>query len=241
MTADPAGLAAPSPCATVAVAFCPSPPLLVPAVEGRAAAETVALRRACAEAVAAMLAACPEVVVVVGDGGPPGVRFGPGDAGDLRGFGVDVELPFDGRVRSGGRRVPLEHTVGAWLLHEARYPGMRVGVSPADVAQLLRDLPCPVGILAMGDGSARRSVKAPGYLDASAGAFDAGVSSALATGDVDSLAVLDPEEGRRLLAAGVPTWRAVGTALAGRGVTARLHYDDAPFGVGYLVADWFAR
>jgi hypothetical protein len=240
VTADSAGPAAAPPCGTVAVAFCPSPPLLLPAVEGRAVAETVALRRACAEAVAAMLAARPEVVVVVGDGGPPGVRFGPGDGGELRGFGVDVVLPFDGPVQPGGRRLPLAHTVGAWLLHRAGFPGMRIGVSPADVHQLLRDLPGPVGVLAMGDGSARRSVKAPGYLDASAGAFDTAVASALTTGDADALAALDPEEGRRLLAAGVPTWRALGTALAGRDVTARLHYDDAPFGVGYLVADWVA-
>ena len=187
-----------------------------------------------------MLAVRPEVVVVVGDGGPPGVRFGPGDGGDLRGFGVDVTVPFDGRVRPGGRRLPLAHTVGAWLLQEAGFPGTRVGVPPADVHQLLSDLPGPVGVLAIGDGSARRSVKAPGYLDDSAAGFDAAVASALSTGDVDALAALDPEEGRRLLAAGVPTWRAVGTTLAGRDVTARLHYDDAPFGVGYLVADWVA-
>ena len=240
MTVDSAGPAARPPRATVAVAFCPSPPLLLPVVEGRAAAETIALRRACGEAVAAMLAVRPEVVVVVGDGGPPGVRFGPGDGGDLRGFGVAVVVPFDGHLRPGGQRMPLAHTVGAWLLHEAGFAGTRVGVPPADVHQLLSDLPGPVGVLAIGDGSARRSVKAPGYLDDSAGGFDAGVASALTAGDADALAALDPEEGRRLLAAGVPTWRAVGTALAGRDVTARLHYDDAPFGVGYLVADWVA-
>jgi hypothetical protein len=53
-----------------------------------------------------------------------------------------------------------------------------------------------------------------------------------------ALAELDPAEGERLLAAGVPTWRAVGHALAGQAVTARLHHDSAPYGVGYLVADW---
>jgi hypothetical protein len=238
VTVDPAGLPARPPCATVAVAFCPSPPLLLPAVEGRAAAETVALRRACAEAVAAMLAVRPEVVVVVGDGAPAGVRFGAGDRGDLRGFGVDVELPFDGHARPGGRRLPLAHTVGAWLLHEAGFSGARVGVGPDDVDQLLRDLPGPLGVLAVGDGSARRSVKAPGYLDDAAGPFDAAVAHAVAAGDPGALAALDPLAGERLLAAGVTTWRAVGTALAGRDITARLHYDDAPFGVGYLVADW---
>jgi hypothetical protein len=38
----------------------------------------------------------------------------------------------------------------------------------------------------------------------------------------------------------VPTWRAVGAALAGRDVRARLHLHDAPFGVGYLAAAWTA-
>ena len=240
MTADRAGLPPGRLCPAVAIAFCPSPPLLVPAVEGRAGTETTALRRACAEAVGAMLGVRPEVVVVVGDGVPPGIRFGRGDAGDLRGFGVDADLPFEGRVRPGGRRTPLAHTLGAWLLDEARFPGTRVGVGPADVPQLLRDLPGPVGVLAVGDGSARRSVKAPGYLDDSAGRFDAAVARALTAGDPDALAALDPVTGSRLLAGGVPTWRAVGAALAGRAVTARLHYDEAPFGVGYLVADWVA-
>ncbi len=240
MTVDPAGPPTRPHCGTVAVAFCPSAPLLLPAVEGKAAPETVALRLACAEAVAAMLAVGPEVVVVVGDGGPAGVRFGPGDRGDLRGFGVDIEVPFDRRVRPGGRRLPLAHTVGAWLLDEAGFPGTRVGVGPADAPALLRELPGPVGVLAIGDGSARRSVKAPGYLDEAAGPFDARVAEVLATGDAGALAALDPAEGEQLLAAGVPTWRAVGEALAGREVVARLHYDDAPFGVGYLVADWVA-
>ena len=241
MTAVPAGASARPDPAAAAVAFCPSPPLLLPAVEGRAAAETVELRRACTDAVAAMLAVRPDVVVVVGDGGPPGVRFGAGDAGDLRGFGVDVQLPFDGYALPGGRRLPLAHTVATWLLREAGFAGTTVGVGPVDLHQLIRDLPGPVGVLAMGDGSARRSVKAPGYLDESAGPFDAAVARALAGGDPGALAALDAVAGERLLAAGVPTWRAVGRALAGREVSARLHYDDAPFGVGYLVADWLVR
>jgi hypothetical protein len=224
--------------AALAVAFCPSPPLLLPAVEGRAAVETTALRRACAEAVAGMLAVRPDVVVLVGAGVGPGVRFGRGDAGDLRGFGVDVDIPFDGRIRSGGRRLPLAHTVGAWLLDDAGFAGTRVGVGPDDLGRLISDLPSPVGVLALGDGSARRTVKAPGYLDEAAAPFDAAVAGALATGDAAALAGLDVAQGERLLAAGTATWRAVGAALAGRRITARLHLDEAPFGVGYLAADW---
>jgi hypothetical protein len=226
--------------AGVAVAFCPSPPLLLPDVEGRVAPETAELRRACAEAVDRMLSHRPEVVVVVGDGAAPGVRFGVGDRGSLRGFGVDREIAFDGRVRPEGQALPLAHTVGAWLLSEAGFPGTRLGVGPDDLDQLVRDLPTPLGVLAMGDGSARRTVKAPGYFDAAAEPFDSAVAAALATGDAEALAALDVAEGDRLLAAGAATWQAVGTALRGRDVVASLHLDVAPFGVGYLVADWAA-
>ena len=223
-----------------AVAFCPAPPLLLPAVEVRPDAATTALRLACAAAVAEMLAARPEVVVVVADGAAPGERFGAGDVGDLRGFGVDVTIPFEGPVRPDGRRVPTAHALGAWLLDQAGFAATRIGAGPGDLSQLARDLPAPLGVLAMGDGSARRSVKAPGYLDEAAAPFDAGVARALGTGDAAALAALDPQEGTRQLAAGVPVWRAVGAAFAGRTVTGRLHHDAAPFGVGYLAATWLA-
>jgi hypothetical protein len=111
-------------------------------------------------------------------------------------------------------------------------------VGPHDLAGALSGLPGGAGVLAMGDGSARRGEKAPGHLDPAAGPFDAAVAAALAAGDTAALAGLDPAAGARLLAAGVPVWRAVGAALAGRPVTAHLSYDDAPFGVGYLVAEW---
>jgi hypothetical protein len=101
-------------------------------------------------------------------------------------------------------------------------------------------MPGPLGILAIGDGSARRTLKAPGYLDETAAPFDAVVAGALATGDAGALAALDLAEGERLLAAGAPTWQAIGAALAGRDITAALHLDTAPFGVGYLVASWVA-
>ncbi|WP_116453022.1 hypothetical protein [Blastococcus litoris] len=240
MSAVPEGPPLPGARASAAVAFCPAPPLLHPDVEVRPDDATAALRAACAAAVGDLLAVAPDVVVVVGPGAEPGMRLGRGDAGSFRGFGVDVEVPFDGRARPGGRRVPVPHTLGAWLLDQAGFAGARVGVAPEDLVQLVRDLPAPVGILAMGDGSARRSVKAPGYLDEAAEPFDAAVARALRTGDAGALRDLDPAEGERLAAAGVPVWRAVGAALAGRSLAARLHSDCAPFGVGYLVASWVA-
>jgi hypothetical protein len=176
-------------------------------------------------------------VVVVG-AGQPGLRYGPGDGGSLRGFGVDLDVPFAGPTGPDGRRTPLPHTVGAWLLAEAGWTGPRIGVSPDDLADVVDERTGPVALLAMGDGSARRTLKAPGHLDAAAEPFDAAVAVALRDGDPSTLAELDAAEGDRLLAAGVPTWRAVGRLVGDRAVAASLHYDDAPFGVGYLVADW---
>jgi hypothetical protein len=224
----------------VTVAFSPQPPLLLPAVAGAVSPPLAVLRAAVSAAVETVLADRPEVVVVVG-AGAHGVRFGQGDAGDLHGFGVDLELPFAGEARPGGRRVPLPHLLGAWLLDRAGHTGVRLGVGPDDLGAALADVPGPVGLLVMGDGSARRSEKAPGHLDPAAGAFDAAVARALAAGDAAALAALDPAEGERLLAAGVPVWRAVGAALADREVEAELLHDEAPFGVGYLVATWRLR
>ena len=224
----------------VTVAFCPQPPLLLPVVAGRPSYALSVLRAAVSAAVQTVLDDEPEVVIVVGVGAG-GVRFGQGDAGDLRGFGVDLEVPFSGWVRPGGRRMPLPHVLGAALLDHAGHTGTRLGVGPDDLATALSDVPGPVGLLAMGDGSARRSEKAPGALDPAAGPFDAGVARALATGDTAALAALDADEGARLLAAGVPVWRAVGAALAGLVVEAQLHHDQAPFGVGYPVATWRTR
>jgi hypothetical protein len=213
---------------------------LLTAVAGAPSPALSVLRAAVTAAVRAVLDRRPEVVVVAGEGAD-GVRFGPGDTGDLRGFGVDLEVPFCGPVRAGGCRVPLPHLVGAWLLDRAGHTGPRLGVGPDDLGTVLAGASGPVGVLAMGDGSARRSEKAPGHLDPAAGPFDAAVAGALATGDTAALAALDLPEGQRLLAAGVPVWRAVGAALAGATLEAELLHDEAPFGVGYLVATWRTR
>ena len=95
------------------------------------------------------------------------------------------------------------------------------------------------GLLVMGDGSARRTEKAPGWLDERAAGFDAGVSAALASGDPEQLRRLDQDLGRR--AAGCrrsrPGERPPGCWRARRWDGA-VSYDDAPYGVGYFVATW---
>ncbi|MCK9898543.1 hypothetical protein MXD63_00405 [Frankia sp. Cpl3] len=122
-----------------------------------------------------------------------------------------------------------------------------------------------LALLVMGDASARRTIRAPGSLDPRAAAHDAAVAAALAAVDADALLALDPELARDLLAPGRASWqvlagavhRATAAAPAGEaarpadaapvdaapagpaaGWVSRVHYDDAPFGVGYLVVGW---
>ena len=49
-----------------------------------------------------------------------------------------------------------------------------------------------VTLLVMGDASARRSLKGPGYLDERAPSYDASVARALADADTEALLGLDP-------------------------------------------------
>ena len=112
-----------------------------------------------------MLAPGPSRGRGVGAGAAPGVRFGPGDVGDLRGFGVDLVVPFAG-PRPAGRPAtsPLAHAAGGLAARRGRVRGHPASASgPADLAaRWSATCPGPVGVLAMGDGSARRTVKAPG-------------------------------------------------------------------------------
>ena len=109
----------------VAAAVCPCPPLLVPEVASGAAAELEPLRLACAAAVAALAAARPDRLVVVGPvRGDERGWYGEGTTGSFAPFGVDVEVVL-GRRRPApeGRHLPASLAVGAWLLQ--RYDGGR--------------------------------------------------------------------------------------------------------------------
>ncbi|EIV96015.1 class III extradiol dioxygenase subunit B-like domain-containing protein [Frankia sp. QA3] len=241
----------------VAAAVCPHPPLLVPEV-GRG--EQVQARAAAVDAVRRLCAARPARIVVVGDA-PAETRYGPESTGSLAGFGVDLRVPL-GPPAAGptaaAPSLPLSLTVGAWLLASAGWSGARTalgvpaGHSPRQAAGLGERLVAQVGrgerlaLLVMGDGSARRTLKAPGGLDERAAAFDAAVAAALAGPDPAALLDLDPELAADLLAAGRASWQVLAGALlaATRDDTpseswsSELTYDDAPYGVGYLVAVW---
>jgi hypothetical protein len=142
--------------------------------------------------------------------------------------------------------LPLALGMGARILDQAGYTGPRTfhGIGEDEPAaaclamgrELASSAP-RVALLAVGDGSARRSAAAPGYLDERAAPFDEAVERAVRDGDLPAIAALDPHLATDLLAAGRPAWQTLAGALS---AAARLRtevlYSDAPLGVAYLVA-----
>jgi hypothetical protein len=88
----------------------------------------------------------------------------------------------------------------------------------------------------MADGSARRTLKAPGYLDERSAPFDASVERAVRDGDAGSLLAIDPGLARDLMATGRPGWQVLAGALVGQRPAVQVRYAGDPFGVFYLVA-----
>jgi hypothetical protein len=223
-----------------AAALCPCPPLLSGELTGQEEA-LPELHAACAIAVARLLAAGPDVIAVVG----PDERTGPWPPDgrlDVAAYGPAAARPAGAARRPA---LPLSLGIGALLLDEAGYAGPRAlravaqSESAAGCLALGREVAASaprVGLLAMGDGSARRSLSAPGYLDERAAPFDAVVERAVRDGDLAALVSLDPDLAAALLAAGRPAWQVLAGAMgAGRPET-KILYADAPLGVAYLVA-----
>lgn len=230
----------------VAGAVCPHPPLLVPEIAAGAAGELDVLRAACRTAVGRILDAGPARVVLVGDAAQQ-ATYGLGAVADFSPYGVDLHLTLGQAGRYDGPHLPLSLSIGAWLLRDAGFAadvtaiGLPATVSAdaaAAVARALVGAGEPVSILAMGDGSARRTAAAPGYVDARAAGFDESVSKALATGDTDGILSLDQMLAQVLLCAGRASWQVLAGAAAGHVLQAELLYDDAPYGVGYFVSTW---
>jgi len=95
-----------------------------------------------------------------------------------------------------------------------------------------------VGLLVMGDGSARRSEHSPVHLHPRAEIFDTTVAKALQHKDLDVLEALDPDLAGELQAAGRAPWQVLAGALAGTPLVGDLRYEAAPYGVGYFVASF---
>ena len=87
-------------------------------------------------------------------------------------------------------------------------------------------------VLVVGNGSAKRTEKAPGHLDERARAFDDALGAALRAGDLSDVDLSPAAE----------LWASVGAIADLRdllhGETATVDYDDDPFGVQYWVMRW---
>ncbi|MFG2432410.1 class III extradiol dioxygenase subunit B-like domain-containing protein [Streptomyces sp. NPDC048590] len=236
----------------VAAAVCPCPPLLVPEVAAGAGPELDAARNACLDALAVLAAAQPELLVVTGPTGPgeAGV-YAPGSVGSFAGFGVGTTVRLGEPAADAdapARPLPPSLAVAAWLLERVRWQG--APVEGLGVEETLPTEDCIAGgaglssraervaMLVMGDGSACRTVKAPGYLDERATGFDAAAARALGGADVAALGALDASLAHELKAAGRAPWQVLAGAARTAGLDGRLLYEDAPYGVGYTVATW---
>ena len=165
-------------------------------------------------ALASALARLPGEVVVVGAAPTPGWWTG---SVDLTPYGVRGTPTAD--------PLPLALAVGAHLV-----PGARLWGAPSG------PLPESPSYLVVGDGTAKRTLKAPGHLDERAAGFDAALVEALAAGDPAALEALDPDLAEQLWVQGMPALRSL-AGLGGRW-QAEVTYADAPYGVGYAVAVW---
>jgi len=237
----------------IAAAVCPHPPLLLPEMAGTAAGELDGLRDACFQAARWLLAADSAVLVVVGEGAVTR-RYPAESAGNMRPYGLDLT------IGPGPAVLPLSLTVGRWLLDRtggeaAAFQAVTDETGRDECLALGRELAGSaerVGLLVMGDGSACRDEKAPGYFDPAAEGFDASVARALRNADAAALAALDPVRARDLQAAGRAAWQVLAGAASfdGHAATAgadidhqdrfqaALLADQAPYGVGYFVASW---
>ncbi|MBO1335816.1 class III extradiol dioxygenase subunit B-like domain-containing protein [Streptomyces sp. VRA16 Mangrove soil] len=231
----------------VAAAVCPCPPLLVPEVAAGAAPELDAARAACDEAIGAVVAARPDLIVVVGEGGRTTFHEA-GARGSFRPFGVDVDVVLGAPAGAVDVTLPPSLAVGAWLLARAGWDGAVRGYEVAGERSWptngedgvhLSTMADRVGMLVMGDGTACRTVKAPGYLDERAEGVDAGIAEALRTLDHEGfLPNLSADLARELKVSGRSPWQILLGADCDDGLGARLLYEDAPYGVGYFVASW---
>lgn len=222
-----------------AAALCPAAPLLARELTG---ADPVVpeLRQACRDAADALVRADPGVIVVVG----AGERTRAWDAAGPR-LDLSRYAPGLGAGPAPAETLPLPLGLGGRLLDEAGYHGRRelqeVGADEpaaacAALGASLARRAVRVALLVMADGSARRGVKAPGYLDERSAGFDSEVGRAIRDGDLPALLTLDAALASALMATGRPAWQVLAGATDGQHPASVIRYDDDPFGVAYLVA-----
>lgn len=227
-------------CAGGIVAACsvPQPPVLLPGMTGRPVAEVEQLRAACLVALGAVLDLRPDRIVLIG-AVPASVRSS-----------AAASAPASAPASASGAAEALSLRVGRALLAEV---GCAVPVEAvpldadtdsatcAELGRTFAARPGRLGLIVLADGSACRTLKAPGYLDERAVGFDAALLSALTTPDWPAIAGLDAALAAELLVSGRPGWQVLAGALADRAVDVAVRYAGDPFGVFYPVLDYRVR
>ena len=224
----------------VAAAVCPHPPLLVPEVASGAAPDLDDLRAACLAAIDQLSTASSVLVVGAAAARATYPATAGGSFGPYGAPGV--------RIGTGDPVLPLSLAVGGWLLEQTKaaqlpraYLAVPMDATPAECRQLgqeIADGNDRIGLLVMGDGSARRSEHSPVHLHPRAEIFDTTVATALQHRDLDVLNALDPDLAAELQAAGRAPWQVLAGALTATTLTGDLTYHAAPYGVGYFVASF---
>jgi hypothetical protein len=209
---------------------CPQPPLLLPGMTGCPVPEVEQLRAACLAALRELLAGRPEAVVLIG--------------------GIDVAEAAR-QAEPASTAEPASIRIGRYLLAEVgctvpiRLVSIRADATTEECLatgrRLAADASVPgsrIALLVMADGSARRGLKAPGYLDERAVPFDETITAALTAGQPAALAALEEELAAELMVGGRAAWHVLAGATAGATFAATTHYLGDPFGVFYPVVSW---
>lgn len=231
----------------ISAAVCPYPPLMVTGIGRPSDVRFDDVRAACWSALDDLRSASPDVLVVVGPGEST-LDEAP-RAGGFAPYGVDLTVALPGAEPAGdaAATAPLSVAVGAWLLQRDGWDG---AVSAATVAADAADGECVelgrrlasradrVALLVMADGSPLRADTTPQDVRARAKVYDAALATAVRDGDPQRLLDLDAALAAEVGSPGRKALRVLAGAADDELFDAEVLYEDAPYGVGYLVGVW---
>jgi len=240
------------------VAVIPGAPLLVPELTGPGAVEAEPVRAAAGAAITALAAACDRWIVLCAADAPCPPGADSPRSGDFGRFGCAVPVTLPGRaplpLPAGPvvAEMPAGVLVAGWLAQRTAHPPARLQprlIAPdapgpdcaafgARLADELRSVPDPLGVLVVADGATALSPSAPGGGERErAWALQRRLDAAVAAGDPAALAGLETEACRAEGLVAAP-WHALAALCGDRPDRVEVHYTGAPFGVGYTVASW---